>query len=132
MVYFSLFKKTVYRPRSSFEQPRDQFLFPGFLASLRRWTRQIEHFASPVEWLHWLLSLIQLELVLSLFFFLLQLIKLINLHLIKSIILLEQFMLCSGQEIVAGNDFYRGSDRLLTQVAPKSGIIVKLVISFLL
>lgn len=69
--------------------------------------------------------------VLSLFF-LLQLIKLINLHLIKSIIILEQFMLCSGQEIVAGDDFYGGSDRLLTQVAPKSGIIVKLVISFLL
>ncbi|XP_044507090.1 cystathionine beta-lyase, chloroplastic-like [Mangifera indica] len=31
----------------------------------------------------------------------------------------------TGQEIVAGDDFYRGSDRLLTQVAPKSGIIVK-------
>jgi len=31
----------------------------------------------------------------------------------------------AGQEIVAGDDIYGGSDRLLTQISPKSGIIVK-------
>ncbi|XP_024375089.1 cystathionine beta-lyase, chloroplastic isoform X1 [Physcomitrium patens] len=30
----------------------------------------------------------------------------------------------AGQEIVAGDDIYGGSDRLLSQVAPKSGLIV--------
>lgn len=34
----------------------------------------------------------------------------------------------SGQEIVAGNDIYGGSDRLLSQVVPKAGVVVKLVI----
>lgn len=33
-----------------------------------------------------------------------------------------------GQEIVAGNDIYGGSDRLLSQVLPKTGVVVKLVI----
>jgi O-acetylhomoserine/O-acetylserine sulfhydrylase-like pyridoxal-dependent enzyme len=32
-----------------------------------------------------------------------------------------------GQEIVAGDDIYGGSDRLLSQVTPKAGIVVKLV-----
>ncbi|PKA58366.1 Cystathionine beta-lyase, chloroplastic [Apostasia shenzhenica] len=31
----------------------------------------------------------------------------------------------SGQEIVAGEDIYGGSDRLLSQVAPRKGIVVK-------
>ncbi|XP_020535767.1 cystathionine beta-lyase, chloroplastic isoform X2 [Jatropha curcas] len=33
----------------------------------------------------------------------------------------------TGGEIVAGDDLYGGSDRLLSQVAPKSGIVVKRV-----
>ncbi|XVF11595.1 hypothetical protein REPUB_Repub08aG0040600 [Reevesia pubescens] len=33
----------------------------------------------------------------------------------------------TGQEIVAGDDIYGGSDRLLSQVTPKSGVIVKRV-----
>ncbi|KAI4386553.1 hypothetical protein MLD38_004480 [Melastoma candidum] len=33
----------------------------------------------------------------------------------------------SGDEIVAGDDIYGGSDRLLSQVAPRSGIVVKRV-----
>jgi len=33
----------------------------------------------------------------------------------------------SGQEIVAGEDIYGGSDRLLSQVVPRHGIVVKLV-----
>ncbi|CAN1244791.1 Cystathionine beta-lyase, chloroplastic, partial [Linum perenne] len=33
----------------------------------------------------------------------------------------------SGDEIVAGDDIYGGSDRLLSQVIPKSGILVKRV-----
>lgn len=32
-----------------------------------------------------------------------------------------------GEEIVAGDDIYGGSDRLLSQVIPKTGIVVKLV-----
>lgn len=32
-----------------------------------------------------------------------------------------------GQEIVAGDDLYGGSDRLLSQVTPKSGVVIKLV-----
>ncbi|KAF2925449.1 cystathionine beta-lyase, chloroplastic isoform X1 [Oryza sativa Japonica Group] len=34
-------------------------------------------------------------------------------------------LLKSGQEIVAGEDIYGGSDRLLSQVAPRHGIVVK-------
>ncbi|KAG8093828.1 hypothetical protein GUJ93_ZPchr0012g18784 [Zizania palustris] len=34
-------------------------------------------------------------------------------------------LLKSGQEIVAGEDIYGGSDRLLSQVAPRNGIVVK-------
>lgn len=33
----------------------------------------------------------------------------------------------SGAEIVAGEDIYGGSDRLLSHVIPKRGIVVKLV-----
>ncbi|KAJ6778848.1 TRANS-SULFURATION ENZYME FAMILY MEMBER [Salix koriyanagi] len=33
----------------------------------------------------------------------------------------------TGQEIVAGDDIYGGSDRLLSQVTPKAGIVVKRV-----
>ncbi|XVE60999.1 hypothetical protein DITRI_Ditri06bG0005000 [Diplodiscus trichospermus] len=33
----------------------------------------------------------------------------------------------AGQEIVAGDDIYGGSDRLLSQVTPKSGVVVKRV-----
>lgn len=33
----------------------------------------------------------------------------------------------TGEEIVAGDDLYGGSDRLLSQVTPKSGIVVKRV-----
>ncbi|KAK8554971.1 hypothetical protein V6N13_103705 [Hibiscus sabdariffa] len=33
----------------------------------------------------------------------------------------------SGQEIVAGDDIYGGSDRLLSRVTPKSGVLVKRV-----
>ncbi|CAN4109195.1 unnamed protein product [Withania somnifera] len=33
----------------------------------------------------------------------------------------------AGEEIVAGDDIYGGSDRLLSQVVPKSGIVVKRV-----
>ncbi|OMO65945.1 Cys/Met metabolism, pyridoxal phosphate-dependent enzyme [Corchorus capsularis] len=33
----------------------------------------------------------------------------------------------TGQEIVAGDDIYGGSDRLLSQVTPKSGVLVKRV-----
>ncbi|KMT15149.1 hypothetical protein BVRB_3g062630 [Beta vulgaris subsp. vulgaris] len=33
----------------------------------------------------------------------------------------------TGQEIVAGNDIYGGSDRLLSQVLPKTGVVVKRV-----
>lgn len=33
----------------------------------------------------------------------------------------------TGEEIVAGDDLYGGSDRLLSQVAPKAGIVVKRV-----
>lgn len=32
-----------------------------------------------------------------------------------------------GEEIVAGDDLYGGSDRLLSQVIPKTGAVVKLV-----
>lgn len=32
-----------------------------------------------------------------------------------------------GEEIVAGDDIYGGSDRLLSQVLPKTGVVVKLV-----
>lgn len=32
-----------------------------------------------------------------------------------------------GEEIVAGDDLYGGSDRLLSQVVPKTGAVVKLV-----
>lgn len=39
-------------------------------------------------------------------------------------------MLLSGEEIVAGDDIYGGSDRLLSQVTPKNGVVVKLVPSF--
>jgi cystathionine beta-lyase len=35
------------------------------------------------------------------------------------------FNLIAGQEIVAGDDIYGGSDRLLSQVCPKSGLVVK-------
>lgn len=30
-----------------------------------------------------------------------------------------------GQEIVAADDLYGGSDRLLSQVIPKTGVVVK-------
>ncbi|XP_022766581.1 cystathionine beta-lyase, chloroplastic [Durio zibethinus] len=33
----------------------------------------------------------------------------------------------TGQEIVAGDDIYGGSDRLLSQITPKSGVVVKRV-----
>ncbi|OAY60566.1 cystathionine beta-lyase, chloroplastic isoform X2 [Manihot esculenta] len=33
----------------------------------------------------------------------------------------------NGQEIVAGDDLYGGSDRLLSQVTPKSGVVIKRV-----
>ncbi|KAJ0014521.1 hypothetical protein Pint_20078 [Pistacia integerrima] len=33
----------------------------------------------------------------------------------------------NGEEIVAGDDLYGGSDRLLSRVTPKAGIVVKLV-----
>lgn len=33
----------------------------------------------------------------------------------------------SGQEIVAGEDIYGGSDRLLSQVVPRNGIVVESV-----
>jgi cysteine-S-conjugate beta-lyase len=33
----------------------------------------------------------------------------------------------AGQEIVAGEDIYGGSDRLLSQIVPRNGIVVKLV-----
>jgi cystathionine beta-lyase len=32
-----------------------------------------------------------------------------------------------SQEIVVGEDIYGGSDRLLSKVTPKTGIVVKLV-----
>ena len=35
-----------------------------------------------------------------------------------------------GEEIVAGDDLYGGTDRLLSQVVPKTGAIVKLVHTF--
>ena len=34
----------------------------------------------------------------------------------------------TGEEIVAGDDIYGGSDRLLSQVIPKTGVVVKLVL----
>lgn len=34
----------------------------------------------------------------------------------------------TGEEIVAGDDMYGGSDRLLSQVIPKTGVVVKLVL----
>lgn len=37
-----------------------------------------------------------------------------------------------GEEIVAGEDIYGGSDRLLSQVIPKRGVIVKLVQNLIL
>lgn len=37
----------------------------------------------------------------------------------------------AGEEIVAGDDIYGGSDRLLSQVIPRTGIVVKLVSHFL-
>lgn len=36
-------------------------------------------------------------------------------------------VLILGQEIVAGEDIYGGSDRLLSQVVPRTGVVVKLV-----
>jgi O-acetylhomoserine/O-acetylserine sulfhydrylase-like pyridoxal-dependent enzyme len=33
-----------------------------------------------------------------------------------------------GEEIVAGDDLYGGSDRLLSKIIPKKGIVVKLVL----
>lgn len=41
--------------------------------------------------------------------------------------MLTLFNAILGQEIVAGDDIYGGSDRLLSQVTPKAGIVVKLV-----
>lgn len=38
------------------------------------------------------------------------------------------FFLVLGEEIIAGDDLYGGSDRLLSQITPKSGIVVKLVL----
>lgn len=38
-----------------------------------------------------------------------------------------QFIDILGEEIVAGDDLYGGSDRLLSKVIPKKGIVVKLV-----
>lgn len=35
--------------------------------------------------------------------------------------------LIPGKEIVAGDDIYGGSDRLLSKVVPKTGIVVKLI-----
>ncbi|CAL5356592.1 unnamed protein product [Camellia sinensis] len=37
------------------------------------------------------------------------------------------FCIITGEEIVAGDDIYGGSDRLLSQVIPKTGIVVKRV-----
>lgn len=37
-----------------------------------------------------------------------------------------------GEEIVAGDDMYGGSDRLLSQVIPKTGVVVKSVLPFAL
>lgn len=37
------------------------------------------------------------------------------------------FYFVAGEEIIAGDDMYGGSDRLLSQVTPKSGVVVKLV-----
>lgn len=33
----------------------------------------------------------------------------------------------SGEEIVAGDDIYGGSDRLLSKVVPKTGVLIKFV-----
>lgn len=38
-----------------------------------------------------------------------------------------QFIDILGEEIVAGDDLYGGSDRLLSKVIPKKGVVVKLV-----
>ena len=32
---------------------------------------------------------------------------------------------CAGEEIVVGDDIYGGSDRLLSQVATRAGLVVK-------
>lgn len=40
---------------------------------------------------------------------------------------LLSFLLVAGEEIIAGDDIYGGSDRLLSKVTPKSGVVVKLV-----
>ena len=37
------------------------------------------------------------------------------------------FYVLLGEEIVAGDDLYGGTDRLLSQVTPKTGVVVKLV-----
>lgn len=37
----------------------------------------------------------------------------------------------AGDEIVSGDDMYGGSDRLLSRVVPKSGVVVKLILPFL-
>lgn len=39
---------------------------------------------------------------------------------------------CAGEEIVAGDDLYGGTDRLLSQVTPKYGVVVKSVLFLLL
>ncbi|MCI01989.1 cystathionine beta-lyase chloroplastic-like, partial [Trifolium medium] len=36
-------------------------------------------------------------------------------------------LLKSGEEILAADDLYGGADRLLSQVVPRSGVLVKLV-----
>lgn len=37
------------------------------------------------------------------------------------------FHVLVGEEIVAGDDLYGGTDRLLSRVTPKTGVVVKLV-----
>jgi cystathionine beta-lyase len=52
--------------------------------------------------------------------------EIVNLEFVEYF-MLTFFNAILGQEIVAGDDIYGGSDRLLSQVTPKAGIVVKLV-----
>lgn len=56
-----------------------------------------------------------------------------SLHFSRHIVIMHNrltTLVPAGQEIVAGDDIYGGSDRLLSHVAPKRGVIVKLVCVF--
>jgi len=57
--------------------------------------------------------------------------EIVNLEFVEYF-MLTLFNAILGQEIVAGDDIYGGSDRLLSQVTPKAGIVVKLVWFFFL